>query len=101
MEEVLPHDMPMPLGKFFTLTHYMDTNLYHDLITGRSVTGILHLANKTPIHWYSKKQATVEMATYGSKFIAGCICVDQSIDLKNTLHYLGVPVCKKSVHVWR
>jgi len=96
MEEVLPHDMPTPLGKFVTLTHYVDANLYHDLITGRSVTGILHLANKTPIDWYSKKQATVETATYGSEFIAARICVDQSIDLKNTLCYLGVPVRKKA-----
>ena len=96
MEEVLPHDMPTPLGKFVTLTHYVDANLYHDLITGRSVTGIIHLANKTPIDWYSKKQATVETATYGSEFIAACICVDQSINLKNTLRYLGVPVCKKA-----
>ena len=67
-----------------------------DMITGRSVTGILHLANKTPIDWYSKKQATVETATYGSEFIAACICIDQSIDLRNTLRYLGVPVCKKA-----
>jgi hypothetical protein len=28
----------------------------HDISTGRSVTGILHLVNKTPIEWYSKKQ---------------------------------------------
>ena len=96
VEEFIPQDMPTPLGKFVTLTHYVDANLYHDLITGRSVTGILHLVNKTPIDWYSKKQATVETATYGSEFIAACICVDQSIDLKNTLCYLGVPVCKKA-----
>ncbi len=50
----------------------------------------------TPIDRYAKKQATVEIATYGSEFIAACICVDQSIDLKNTLHDLGVPVCKKA-----
>jgi len=61
--------------------------MYHDLITRRSITGILHLANKTPIGWHSKKQATVETATYGSKFIAAQICIDQSIDLKNTLCY--------------
>jgi len=46
--------MPTPLGKFVTLMQYVDANLYHDLITGKSVTGILHLANKTPIDWYSK-----------------------------------------------
>ncbi len=66
------------------------------MITRRLVTGIPHLVNKTPIDWYSKKQATVKMTTYGSKFIAACICIDQSIDLRNTLQYLGVPVCKKA-----
>ena len=68
----------------------------HDIVTGRSVTGILHFANKTPIDWYSKKQATVETATYGSEFVAGRICVEQIIELRNSLRYLGVPIREKS-----
>ena len=47
--EVLPNDAPPPLGKRVILSAYVDANLYHDLISGRSVTGIFHLANKTPI----------------------------------------------------
>jgi len=35
MDEALPHDMPTSLGKFVTLTHYVDANLYHNLMTGR------------------------------------------------------------------
>ena len=93
VSEIVPDDAPLPLGKYVTLTHYFDaSNLYHDMLTGRSVTGILHLMNKTPNKWYSKKQATVETATYGSKFIAARTCVDQIIDLHTSLHYLGVPV---------
>jgi hypothetical protein len=94
--ELVPHDAPEPLGKYVTLTHYVDANLMHDVVTGRSVTGILHLANKTPIDWYSKKQATVETATYGSEFVAARICVEQIIDLRNSLRYLGVPIRSKS-----
>ena len=74
----------------------MDANLFHDVITGRSVTAVLHLINKTPIDWYSKKQATVETATFGSEFVAARIAVDQIIDLRTTLRYLGVPVRKKT-----
>jgi hypothetical protein len=74
----------------------VDANLMHDLTTGRSVTGILHFVNKTPIDWYSKKQATVETATYGSEFVAARTCVEQIIDLRNTLRYLGVPIREKS-----
>jgi hypothetical protein len=68
-----------------TLTHYVDADLMHDVVTGRSVTGILHMVNKTPIDWFSKKQVTVETATYGSEFVAARICVEQIIDLCNSL----------------
>ena len=96
LDEIIPQDAPEPKGRPITLTHYVDANLYHNLLTGRSVTGILHLINQTPIDWFSKKQATVETATYGAEFVAARTCVDQIIDLRNTLRYLGVPVNKYS-----
>jgi hypothetical protein len=93
---VLPKDAPELLGKHVTLSHYIDPNLIHDVMTGKSVTGILHIINKTPLDWYSKKQATVETATYGSEFVVACICVEQIIDLRSTLRYLGVPVRERT-----
>jgi hypothetical protein len=92
VSEIIPNDAPSPLGKYVTLTHYSDANLYHDKLTGHCVTGILHLMNKTPIKWYSKKQATVETATYGSEFIVTRTCVDQIINLHTSLRYLDMPV---------
>jgi hypothetical protein len=96
IKELLPKDAPEPLGKYVTLSHYVDANLMHDITSGKSVTGILHLVNKTPIDWYSKKQATVETTTYGSEFVAARVCVEQIIDLRTTLRYLGIPVQDKS-----
>jgi hypothetical protein len=60
------------------------------------VTGILHLVNKMPIDWYSKKQATVQTATYGSEFTAARTCIEHIVDIRNTLRYLGVPIRDKS-----
>jgi hypothetical protein len=96
VKEQIPDNIPTPLGRFVTLSHYVDDNLLHGMMTGRCVTGILHCLNKTPIDWYSKKQDTVETATYGSEFVAAHICTEQVIDLHNTLHYLGVPIREKS-----
>ena len=96
-EEVLPHDFPKPLGKAVRTSSYVDANLYHDLISGRSVTGIIHFLNQTPIDWYSKLQSTVETATYGSEFVAARTCTEQIIDLRNTLRYLGVPLAGPSM----
>ena len=95
-KELIPEDAPPPLGKFVTLSHFVDANLMHCMITGRSVTGILHFMNQTPIDWFSKKQATVETATYGSEFVAGRTAVEQIVDLRTTLRYLGVPLREKS-----
>ena len=91
-KELIPDDAPKPLGKRVQLTTYVDANLYHDMISGRSVTGVLHLANKTPIDWFSKLQSTAETATFGSEFVAARTATEQTIALRTTLRYLGVPV---------
>lgn len=49
VKELLTRDSPKPLGRSVIIISYLDANLYHDLIIGRSVIVILHLFNKTPI----------------------------------------------------
>ena len=56
--EIIPSDIPTPKGAPIILTTYVDSNLMHDVLTGRSVTGILQIMNKAPIDWYSKTQST-------------------------------------------
>ena len=75
-------------------THYVDANLHHDLATGKSVTAALHFLNQTPIDSYTKRQSTVETATYGSEFVAARTAVDQIIDIRLAIH--GVPIRDKS-----
>jgi hypothetical protein len=54
------------------------------------------MINGTPFDWYSKKQSTVETATYGSKFVAAKAAAEQMISNRSTLRYLGVPIGGKS-----
>jgi hypothetical protein len=96
VKELLPCDAPPPKGKPVVLSSYVDANLLHDQLTGRSVTAVLHFINKTPNECCSKRQTTVETATYGSEFTAARIAVYQIIENRITLCYLGVPVDKKS-----
>ena len=78
------------MGKTITMTSYVDENLMHDVLTGWSVTGILHILNKTPIDCYSKTQPTMETATYGSEFIASRLAAEQIMAMMIYLRYLGV-----------
>jgi hypothetical protein len=96
VKEIIPTNILEPKGKNVTLSHYFNANLYHNMVTGRSVTAILHFLNQTLMDWYSKKQATVKTATFGSEFIAARTTIDQIIDLQMTLHYLGIPIQEKS-----
>ena len=96
VHEILPDDMPEPLGESVTTTTTMDANLNHCLATGKSLTGCLHFVNKTPVDWYSKKQATVETATYGSEFVAAKTATEQIMDIRQTMRYLGAPITTKS-----
>jgi len=101
VSEILPKDAPVPLGNFIMLSHYVDANLYHDMLTGRLVTGILHYLNKTPIDWYSKKQATIENATYGSKLVSAQLAVDQIVDLRLTLEDSGSSYSQEELSLWQ
>jgi hypothetical protein len=96
-KEEIPIGAPKPKGKAVTMTTFFDANLYHDLISGKSVTGVLHMFNQTPIDWFSKLQSTVETATFGSEYVAARTTTEQIIDLHLTLRYLGVPINGRSM----
>ena len=94
VEEEIDKNLPTPKGKTVRMTTFVDANLMHCKVTGKSATGILHMINQTPIDWFSRKQPTVETATYGSEFVAARQATDQVIDLRYTLRSMGVPLEK-------
>ena len=96
VQESFPDDKPEQLGEAVTTTTTMDANLNHSLATGKSLTGCLHFFNKTPVDWYSKKQATVQTARYGSEFVAAKTATEQIMDIRKTLRYLGAPIGAES-----
>ena len=87
-----PSNTPMTKGNPVRSTMYADANLLHVLVMGRSATGVLHFFNQTPIDSFSKRQNQVESAYYGSEFMTARKAVEQIIDLRYTLHMLGVPI---------
>jgi hypothetical protein len=68
--EEIPKYLPPEKGTRVRMTIYMHTDHAHDLVTRRSITGILVMLNNTPIRWIYNLQKTVETSTYGSKLVA-------------------------------
>ena len=96
VKEEIPKDIPEPLGKRVIMTTFLDANLLHDIVTGKSVTAILHFVNTTHTDWFSKRQATVETATYGSEFVAAKTATAQIMDVRKTLRFTSIHTQQKT-----
>jgi len=96
-KEDLPKDLPKALGKHIRLSSFADANLMHCKITGKAVTAVLHFVNQTPYDWFSKRQSTVETATYGAEGNSARSAIEQMRANKLTFMYLGVPVIGPSI----
>ena len=72
--EQLPARMPKPLGNLVTISAFVDANYAGNVVMRRSHTGIIIFVQNAPIIWFSKRQNTVESASFGSEFVALRIC---------------------------
>ena len=69
---------------------YADADQAHDLVTRRSITGILVMVNNTPVRWVSKQQNTVETSTYGSELVTSRIATELILEIRFMLKSLRV-----------
>ncbi len=69
-KELIPADMPLPLGKGVDLQMMVDSDHAGDRRIRQSRTGFLIFCNMALIDWVSKKQPTIETSVFGAKFVA-------------------------------
>ena len=91
-KEAIPPNMPEARGLDVTITCFEDANHAGNQKNRRSQTGILLFVNKAPIHWYSKRQATVEVSTFGAEFCAMRIAIEMIEALRYKLRMFGIPI---------
>jgi hypothetical protein len=88
--EEIPNDLPTSKGSNVWMTDYVDADQVHDLVSRRSITGILMMLNDTPIIWVYKCQKTVETSIYGSELVASRIATELILEVRFMLRSLGV-----------
>ena len=92
VKEAIPHDKPEERGLSVQVSMFVDADLAGDKRNCRSQTGILIFVNRAPIHWYSKRQPTVETSTFGAEFCAMKVGVEMVEALRYKLRMFGVPI---------
>ena len=90
--EAIPPNQPEARGNAVITSAFVDADLAGDKKNRRSMTGILMFINRAPIHWYSKKQATVEASTFDAEFIAMRTAVEMAESLRYKLRMFGIPI---------
>jgi hypothetical protein len=88
--EEIPKDLPPEKEPRIRMTIYVDAHHAHDLVTRRSITGILVILNNTPFIWISKLQKIVETSTYGSELVASRVATELILEIRCILRSLGV-----------
>ena len=78
-KEVIPDNAPEARGLGFIMRDFVDAD--HAVFL-----------NGAPIHWFSKKQTSVETSSFGSEFIAMKQCCEYVRGLRYKLRMMGIPV---------
>jgi hypothetical protein len=92
VKEAIPPNMPEARGHGVNTTCFVDANHAGNTKDRRSQSGVLIFINRAPVHWYSKRQPTVETSTFGAEFCAMKIAVEMNEALRYKLRMLGVPI---------
>ena len=84
--------MPEPRGNLVSTYAFVDANHAGNVVTRRSHTGIIIYVQNAPIIWFSKRQNTVETATFGSELVALRICKELIVALRYKLRMFGIGI---------
>ena len=74
------------------ISAFVDADHAGSVVTRRSHTGIIIFFHNAPIIWFSKRQNTVEVTTFGSDFVALRIYKDLIVVLRYKLRMFGIPI---------
>jgi hypothetical protein len=92
VEEKLPANAPKQLGNPVMMTCFVDGNHAGDEVTCWSQTGFIIYLNNAPIDWFSNKQSTCELSTFGSEFVAIQIATEWIKALRYKLRMFEIPI---------
>ena len=98
VKEAIPPNAPKPLGKAMQMTCYVDLDHAGDIVTRWSKAGILLLLNRSPIMWQLKKQASIEISSFGSEFMALKATMEMIRGLRYKVRMMGIPL-EEATHV--
>jgi hypothetical protein len=91
IKEAIPSNAPQRRRKPLVLRIYVDSDHAGDQLTIRSRKGFIQMVNMATNSWHSKKQGSLEGATFGIEIVAMKTAVEANRALRYKLRMMGVP----------
>ena len=85
-------DIPDLFIQEVSITAFVDPDHAHNLVTRRSITGLIIVLGKMPVLFQSKWQDKIATSTCGAEFCALCTVVEEVQAVRYMLCCLGVKV---------
>jgi hypothetical protein len=92
VNEALPPDAPLSLGKEVDLRLYVDFDHAGEKFTQRSRTGFVIYLNMAPVVWFSKQQPTAESSVFRAELVTMKNGIETVRGLRYKLRMMGVPL---------
>ena len=92
VQEAIPPNAPKPRGRSIVITIWVDADHAGDKLSRRSRTGYFLFIQRSMIIAKSKKQTSVEGATFGSEFSAMKTAAEENRALRYKLRMMGVSI---------
>ena len=90
VEDIGEH--PEPRGKEIKPSVWFDSNHAHDVVTRKSITGMMLFLGRTLVKHVSRRQGAIESSTYGAEFMAGRMATEELKGIRFLLRSFGKPV---------
>jgi hypothetical protein len=82
--------LPAAKGPRLRITVHINSDHAHDLVTRRSVTGILAMLKSTSFGWIFERQKTVEASTFSFELVTSKIATERFFEIRYVLCLSGI-----------
>ena len=93
-KEELDPGFPEPASPELDINIFSDSDHAHDVVTGRSITGLLAFLGSTPVYWKSKRRTSVHTSIFGAEFTVLKDVTELAVTLRYHLRVMGVEISK-------
>ena len=88
--EEIDSKLPDAYGEPLQSSIQVDADHAHDLVTRRSLTGLIAFIGSTPVLWISKRQGAIAASTYAAEFYALRVATEEAVNIRYMLRAFGI-----------